>query len=184
MILIMGLPGAGKSVQSQLIQDRLGLQWLSTGELFRKTDDVDIRATMERGELISDEQTSRMVGDHLKTIGYDQTFLLDGFPRTVSQAKWLLEHADEINKHIRCVLFLTVDEEVAARRLSDRGRGDDSEAARIKRNQEAQKVQPTLEYLRNAGVEIVEIDANGTVDEIFANISEAIGERVPDVHES
>lgn len=183
MILIMGLPGAGKSVQSQMIQDRLGLHWLSTGELFRKTDDVDIRQTMERGELVSDEQTSRMVGDHLKKIGYDQTFLLDGFPRTVSQAKWLIDHADGINKHIRFVLFLTVDEDIAAQRLSDRGRGDDTEAARIKRNQEARKVEPTLEYLKNEGIEVVEIDANGTVEEIFNHISEAVSERLPDANQ-
>ena len=183
MILIMGLPGAGKSVQSQLIQERLGLHWLSTGELFRNTDDVDIKATMARGELVSDEQTSRMVGDHLKEIGYDQTFLLDGFPRTVSQARWLVEHADEIGKHIRLVLFLTVSEEVAAERLSERGRKDDSEAARIKRNQEAQKVQPTLEYLKSQGIEVVEIDANSDIETIFRSIAEEVRARVPDANQ-
>ncbi len=178
MILIMGMPGAGKSVQSEMIQEKLGFHWLSTGQLFRRTNDPEIKKIMESGALVSDEQVSDMVGKHLKHIGYDSTFLLDGFPRTVDQAKWLINHGNEIKKHIKLVLYLVVSDETAIDRLGDRGRADDSEESIAIRRKEAQKIMPTLEYLREAGVVVEEIDANGTLEDIFEQISSVIGMHV------
>lgn len=178
MILIMGMPGAGKSVQSDLIQSRLGFHWLSTGQLFRETNDPEIKAIMESGGLVDDAMTARMVGDKLKEIGYDSTFLLDGYPRTVDQAQWLLSHADEINKHIKLVLYLRVSGDTAMERLGSRGRADDTESSIAQRRREAEKILPTIDYLRKNGVPVEEIDANGTVDDIFKRISKKISEYV------
>lgn len=141
-------------------------------------DDVDIVETINRGVLIEDDVVCQLVGEQLKQIGFDKSILLDGFPRTVPQAKWLLEHADEINKHIKLVIYLTVDDEVAAMRLDNRGRVDDSEAARVQRDQEATRIVPTLEYLKQAGVGVLEIKANGSVEEIFEEVSAAIKEKL------
>lgn len=178
MILIMGLPGAGKSVQSELIQERLGFHWLSTGKLFRETEDPEIKAIMTSGALVSDEQTSRMVGDKLKQIGYDSTFLLDGFPRNEVQARWLYDHMEEVGKHVQLILYLVVDPAVSAERLGSRGRADDSEEAQKKRLEEARKIQPAIDYMHERGVPVVRIDANGTVEEIFEQIKSAVGEHI------
>ena len=176
MIIITGMPGAGKTVQGQLIRDRLGFHWLSTGELFRSTNDPEIKAIMESGGLVNDEQVSRMVGDKLREVGYDSTYLLDGYPRTVAQAEWLLAHAKEISKTIKLVLYMVVSDETALERLGDRGRADDSAKAVAQRQKEAQKIAPTITAIREAGVPVVEIDANRTVEEIFADIKQTVAE--------
>lgn len=176
MILIMGLPGAGKSVQSELIRDRLGFHWLSTGQLLRETQDHNVLAIQKSGALVDDETISKMVGDKLREVGYDTTFLLDGFPRTVRQAEWLVAHGKEIDKHIKLVLYLIVDEKVTLERLSKRGRSDDNEKTIEKRREEAKKIEPTLGYLKEHGVPVKEIDANGSVEETFIQIKESIAE--------
>lgn len=178
MVIITGMPGAGKTVQGQLIRDEIGFHWLSTGELFRSTNDPEIKAIMQRGDLVSDEHVSKMVGNKLKEIGYDKTFLLDGYPRTVDQAQWLLDHAEEIKKTIKLVLFMVVDEQTALDRLGDRGRPDDQASALAQRQKEAQKIAPTIERLKQAGVPVEEIDANRTVEEIFEDIKRAVGKHI------
>jgi adenylate kinase len=174
VILIMGMPGAGKSVQSQLVQDKLGFHWLSTGQLFRETRDPEIKEIMDSGGLVNDGHVSKMVGAKLKEVGYDSTFLLDGYPRTIPQAEWLLSHGEEIEKHIKLVLYLVVSDKTAMERLGDRGRPDDSARAIAQRQKEAEKIVPTIERLREGGVPVEEIDANGTVEEIFENIKHTI----------
>lgn len=178
MILIVGMPGAGKSEQSQMIQERLGLHWLSTGNLFRETDDPEINEIMESGALVEDKHVFKLVEDKLKSVGYDETFLLDGFPRTVDQAQWLLDHANEIDKHIRFILFLGVDDAVAMERLGGRGRDDDTAEALEIRKQEARKIEPTIEFLKRQGIEIVDIDANATIEGVFEQIKTAIESRI------
>lgn len=178
MILIMGMPGAGKSVQSQLIEEKLGFHWLSTGNLFRETNDPEIKEIMESGALVEDKHVCRMVGDKLKSVGYDSTFLLDGFPRTVEQAEWLLEHGEEIEKHVKLVLYLVVDDEVAMERLGDRGRDDDAEETIAVRKKEAEKILPTIEYLADQDIPIEEISANGSIEDIFELIKATVAEYV------
>lgn len=176
MILITGLPGAGKSVQSELIRDRMGFHWLSTGQMLRNSNDPQIIADLKTGLLLDNDLIFHMVGDRLRQSGYDTTFLLDGFPRTVDQAKWLIEHGREINKHIKLVLYLVVDEAIALERLSGRGRLDDNQATIKKRREEAKKIKPTLDYLEKQGVPIKSIDANGDEEATFAQIKTAIAE--------
>lgn len=170
----MGLPGAGKSVQSGLIRDRLGFHWLSTGQLLRDTKDAEVSAVQQSGALVNDELMFKLVGNELKEVGYDTTFLLDGFPRTVEQAEWLIKHGRENGKHIRLVLYLKVDEKIAIERLGNRGRPDDQAETIKKRQEEARKIEPTLAYLAKQGIRVAEIAANGDVESIFKQIKAAV----------
>ena len=175
MIIIMGMIGAGKTVQSQLIQNRLGFHWLSTGQILRDTEDKEILAVHDRGEFVDDEMVIRVVSQKLKAEGYDKDFLLDGFPRNLTQAKWLIEHSEEIDKHVRAVLFLDVDEEVSTERLASRGRGDDTrEAIKKRREQQQEKAKPMIDYLKSCGIPFEHIDANRSVEEVFESIKEAV----------
>ncbi len=170
----MGLPGAGKSVQSELIRDRLGYHWLSTGQMLRNTADPEILAVQKSGALVNDQQMFRLVGNKLREIGYDKDFLLDGFPRTVEQAKWLVTHGKDINKQVQLVLYMVVDDEVAAQRLGGRGRADDGKETIKKRREEAKKIQPTINYLKSQGIPAVEIEANGDIESIFSRVKKAV----------
>lgn len=174
MIIIMGMPGAGKTVQSQKVQDELGFHWLSTGEMLRETKDEEVLKVQASGALVDDQMVIRIVRQKLKDEGYDKTFLLDGFPRNIKQAKWLVEHGEEVGKHIKAVLFLDVSEDTAQERLGDRGREDDTEAALAKRQKEQRKLQPMVEYMKESGVPVEKIDANGSVEEVFSSIKSAI----------
>lgn len=174
MVIIMGLPGAGKTVQSQLIQDKLGFHWLSTGQMLRESEDPDVLAVQATGALVDDDLVIRVVRDRLKKDGYDKDFLLDGFPRNVDQAQWLVSHGDEINKHVRLILFMDVDEKVANERLGGRGRSDDTAAALQKRHEEQKKLIPMLDYLKDKSIPVVTIDANRTVEEIFESIKQVL----------
>lgn len=174
MIIIMGMPGAGKTVQSQKIQDELGFHWLSTGQMLRDSKDPEVLAVQASGALVNDELVMRIVKDRLSHEGFDKTFLLDGFPRTKQQAEWLVGHSAEIDKHLRLVLFMDVDEKVANERLGGRGRNDDTAAALAKRHKEQQKLFPMMDYLREVGIPVETIDANRTVDEIFESIKAAL----------
>jgi len=178
VIIIMGMPGAGKTVQSQLIQDKLGFHWLSTGQMLRDAKDPEVLEVQATGALVNDEMVMRIVGQRLKLEGYDKTFLLDGFPRNADQAKWLVSHGDEVGKHIKAILFLDVDEEVASERLDDRGREDDSTSALAKRREEQKKIEPMLEFLRSKDIPVKEVDANRTVEEIFESIKKALDKYV------
>lgn len=178
MVIIMGLPGAGKTVQSQMIQEKLGLHWLSTGQMLRESEDPDVLAVQASGALVNDELVTRIVRDRLEKEGYDHEFLLDGFPRNTFQAEWLVDHARDIDKGIKLVLFMDVDEDVANKRLGGRGRKDDTEAALAKRHEEQKKLAPMLAYLKEIGTPVEVIDANRTVDEIFTSVKNAIAKYI------
>lgn len=175
MVIIMGLPGAGKTVQSQLIQDKLGFHWLSTGQMLRDSDDPEVHAVQRSGALVNDQLVIKVVRDRLKKEGYDKTFLLDGFPRNTDQAEWLVGHTDEIDKHIRVILFMDVDENIANERLGGRGRADDGAEALKKRHAEQKKLVPMLDYLKKRGIPVEKVDANRTVDQIFKSIHQVLG---------
>ncbi len=174
----MGMPGAGKTVQSHKVRDELGFHWLSTGQMLRESQDPEVLRVQATGALVDDELVTRIVGENLKKEGYDKTFLLDGFPRNAQQAQWLVEHGEDVGKHIRAVLFLDVDEEVATERLGGRGRDDDNHEALAKRREEQQKLEPMLAYLRSINVPIETIDANRSVEEIFESIKTALSKYV------
>ncbi len=183
MIIIMGMIGAGKTVQSQLLRDRLGFHWLSTGQILRETKDAEVQTVLSKGALVDDKMVVRIVGQKLKDEGYDKDFLLDGFPRNAWQAKWLIEHAEDINKHVKAVLFLDVDESVSAERLSGRGRADDTEEAIRKRREEHKKLQPMLEYIEDCGIPVEKIDANRSVEEVFVSVKQVIAKYYGDLNE-
>jgi adenylate kinase len=94
-IVLLGPPGAGKGTQAKLIAAHYGIPHISTGDILRSNvaQGTELgrkaKAVMERGELVSDDLVNGMVADRIKQPDCDRGFVLDGFPRTVAQAKWL-----------------------------------------------------------------------------------------------
>ncbi|HEY1525129.1 MAG TPA: adenylate kinase [Candidatus Angelobacter sp.] len=94
-IVLLGAPGAGKGTQAKLIAGHYGIPHISTGDILRdnvaRGTDLGRKAkrVMERGDLVSDDLVNGMVADRIKQPDCDRGFVLDGFPRTVAQAKWL-----------------------------------------------------------------------------------------------
>lgn len=120
---MLGLAGAGKGTQGQILKDELSLSFLSSGDLFRyhqnEGTDLGMLAEnyMKNGELVPDEITINMILDGVNTVG-SGGFVLDGFPRTLSQAE-ALDRA-LIHESIDCVVYIRVNEDELLIRLTDR----------------------------------------------------------------
>ncbi|MGH8833794.1 MAG: adenylate kinase [Actinomycetes bacterium] len=125
-IVLVGPPGAGKGTQAQFIASNLSIPKISTGDIFRTNVShgtelgKEARAYMERGDLVPDSVTIAMVRDRLAEGDAADGFLLDGFPRTLHQAKVLDEMLDELGDRLDVVLELVVDDDEVVRRLSGR----------------------------------------------------------------
>src|SRR5690348_17317086 len=108
MILFFGPAGAGKSVQGQMLAARNGWRWLSTGQLLRDTHDSELFKEMQTGKLVSSDKVNKLMGEALKRAKDIDHVILDGYPRELSQAKWLVDHEPEHERSIQVVIVLEV----------------------------------------------------------------------------
>lgn len=176
MIIFMGVAGSGKSVQGRLLADRLALPWLSTGEFLRMLISGQDRKDMVAGKLLNDRQIIKLVQKIFNIAdAAHQEFVLDGFPRTTSQADWLLNQVKHGQLSVTAVVHLVADEKAVAKRLIDRGRQDDTPQAISERFKEyEQSSKPILDHFEEAGVPVIKIDGEGEVEEIHERIREAL----------
>ena len=126
IIVVMGPPAAGKGTQCKLIAEHLGLPHISTGALLREalasgeSLGAVARPFLDRGELIPDDAMSAIVKERLHEPDTSQGAILDGFPRTVDQARKLGEVLTGMGRRIDAVIYLRVPLEVVLERVSHR----------------------------------------------------------------
>ena len=181
--LIFGPPGSGKGTQAARIEQEFGLTHLSTGDILRaeakRGGELGREAAkMARGELVPDDLVDRIVESRLRQEGAGDV-LLDGFPRTLEQARVLDTILESEGRAVELVLALEVPEEELVRRLLHRAevenRVDDTPEAIGERLEEYRELtMPVLDHYRGLGVRVEEIDAHGTVDDVAARITKAL----------
>ena len=167
----MGVAGSGKSVQGRWVADELGLPWLSTGEFLRMLVTGERRIEMLAGKLLDDSEMIELADKIFHMIDVKQEFILDGFPRTIAQADWLIaQHKAELIT-ITNVLHIEADEEVVASRLLGRGRQDDTEEAISSRFSEYKSITlPLIKDLEEHGIVVHHINGEGTPKDVHAQI--------------
>lgn len=171
----MGVPGSGKSVQGKLLADRLALPWLSTGEFLRMLIAGEKRKDMLEGKLLEDQEIIGLVRKIFNLVDTTQEFVLDGFPRTVAQADWLLSQVKHGQLHINGVINLKASEAAVEKRLLGRGRQDDTKAAIIERFTEYEdSIKPILEHFKAANIPVYDIDGEQPIEIVSQNILEAV----------
>lgn len=171
MIVFFGPAGAGKSVQGQILAARHGWRWLSTGQLLRETKNEEMVAHLKTGKLVSDDQVNALIGEALRDAKDINHVVLDGYPRKMSQAEWLIENQPMHERIIDIVVVLEVPRNEIIRRMMLRGRADDTEEAIEERLQiYRREMYPVLGYLSDHGVHVAHIDGTGTVGQVHDRI--------------
>ena len=175
MIIFFGPAGAGKSVQGQMLAARNGWRWLSAGQLLRDTHDIELIKQMQSGKLVNSEQVNQLMGDAIKRSANIDRVILDGFPREMSQAQWLINNQSHHGRDIQLVVVLEVPKSELLKRLEVRGRADDvpeviDERLKIYRTE----IYPILTYLTEQDAPIVHIDGVGTVGQVHDKIMEEL----------
>jgi len=126
IIVLFGPPGAGKGTQAERISREMGIPHIATGDMFReavaKGTELGRKAQeyMRRGELVPDEIVNEMVRERISMPDCSRGFILDGYPRTVNQAKALDEMLAEMGRKVDVVLNLSVSDDEVVKRLSYR----------------------------------------------------------------
>jgi len=141
-LVLFGPPGAGKGTQANFLKEKYKLVHISTGDVFRynikNATELGLHAKsfMDKGQLVPDDVTIKMLGAEVDTNPEANGFIFDGFPRTVAQAEALAKLMKEKNTEVSAMIALEVDDEVLVERLLERGktsgRKDDADEAIIR----------------------------------------------------
>ena len=171
MIIFFGPVGAGKSVQGELLAEKFGWKWLSTGQMFRTSEDPEVKQILASGELIDDQTTFGVVKEAFAREKDAERVILDGFPRTMPQAEWLLNDGNELGRNVAVVIAIDVSDETIVERLAGRGREEDT-PEKIKRRMEIYRsnTNPILDYFGDHKVAVLHVKGEGSVEEIHAKI--------------
>ena len=182
-IVLLGAPGAGKGTQGVALAERFGVPHVSSGELLRAEMDSDselgrlVRGSVSRGELVPDELVLSVVGRAVNEAMETGGYILDGFPRTVEQAKRAFELAVPAGVDADYVVYLAVPDDMVRERLAGRheGRVDDGDPAVVQRRLELfhAETEPLLQFYRDRGI-LQEVDARGTPEEVREKVLAAV----------
>jgi len=172
-IILIGIQGAGKSTQGNLLSEKLNIPYLSSGHIFRQMAKEKsplgrfMKEVLNSGALVPDEKVVPIIEEYLKKPEYEKGYILDGFPRTVPQAK-------QFSNGVDCVIYLNVSDKEALWRLAgrvDEGVREDNTLQAIKKRIDSfhKFTKPVLTHYRRRGI-LEEVDGEQSIKTIFREI--------------
>lgn len=199
-LVLLGLPGAGKGTQAKRIAEEYHLTAISTGETLREatkekdTFGLRVQEYMNKGELVPDEWINSLVKSRLQAKNVENGFVLDGYPRTLQQAKMLEAYLQSQNQNLDAVFFLDVSQDTLRHRLAQRGNLRSKEKqgnSQIESKREKIRLDDKPEVIENRlhiNKELMEslinfykernllyvINGEGDFDNVFDNINEGL----------
>ena len=177
-MLLIGAPGAGKGTQAKLIAERFHIAHISSGDLLRThvqentTIGRAAREFLAKGDLVPDAIVMDMLRKPVVAASEDGGYVLDGFPRTVEQAKAAYETAQELGVAVEVAVYLEVPTAELTRRLLARGRGKDDTPEVIEHRLEVFEAmtRPMLDYYADRE-ELITVNGARPVPEVFWSIT-------------
>ena len=177
-MLLIGAPGAGKGTQAMLIAERFGIAHISSGDLLRMHVEQDTtigraaKKYLAKGDLVPDAIVMDMLRKPVVTASEAGGYVLDGFPRTVEQAKAAYETAQELGVAVEVAIYLDVPTEELTRRLLARGRGKDDTPEVIAHRLEVFEAmtRPMLDYYAERE-ELITVNGARPIPEVFWSIT-------------
>jgi adenylate kinase len=183
-IILFGPPGAGKGTQAKRIQTAYNIPQLSTGEIFRHhirnntSLGTKARSYIERGKLVPDDIVLGLVEETIKEEKYRNGYILDGFPRTVTQAEEFDAILKKRGESIDAFIGLEVPKEELVNRLTSRGEGrldDDPEKIKVRLQVYHQETAPVMHYYAERGL-YHEINGTGSIEDIAERIQDVLNQ--------
>lgn len=185
-IVLFGPPGSGKGTQAKFLEEKFNLKQLSTGDMFRYNlkNQTDLgklaQSFMDKGHLVPDEVTTKMLREELTMHNGFAGFIFDGYPRTTAQAESLDQILrEDLNQEVSVCLSLRVDDEILVNRLLERGkesgRADDANETVIRERilEYYKKTDEVAEHYKTQG-KYVEVNGVGEIGEITAKLAAEI----------
>lgn len=182
IITLFGPPGAGKGTQAQRLSAKFNIPHLSTGDMLRDIAKSHskigqaIAETLAQGHFVSDEMALDMVKERISRPDCAQGFILDGFPRTVPQARDLSALLASLDRTLTAAICLEVPDKILTQRIlgraqdSDEARSDDKPAIIRERLEVYRlKTSPVLDLFRNQG-RLAVVDGNRLPDQVFEDL--------------
>lgn len=176
MIILFGPAGSGKSTQGRIIAEKYGWVWLSVGQVLRDTG--MFRETLKQGGLVDDNEVIRLMNREMeKADANGAEAVLDGYPRDITQAKWMAENG--VLRKISLAIVLEVPVEELFQRIEKRGREDDTKEVVERRFRVFhENIDGILPILRENDVKVVRVDGVGEFEEITERIQEVLKEEL------
>ena len=185
-IILLGAPGSGKGTQSIILNKKLGLVQLSTGEIIRENIEkktklgLQVKNLVDNGEFVSDEIILSIISKRISEDDCSKGFILDGFPRNLNQASKFDEILLENDKKIDFVIELNVSKENLYKRIENRAtvsneaRADDKEEILKNRlNIYDEQTKPLVPYYKKAELHY-EVDGMKSINEISLEIEKIL----------
>jgi len=172
-LVLLGSPGSGKSTQAKILADFLNVPCLTIGNLLsyisksNTKEGREIKEAMEKGVLVNNELTLKILNKQLNSSSYKDGMIIDGFPRNIEQARGFNFKLDK-------VLYINVTDEESKKRLLKRRRKDDNLSV-IKKRLEVYctETKPVLDFYKEKGI-LLEIDGEREIKEIHQDILEKL----------
>ncbi len=179
-LIFLGPPGAGKGTQAVILSNSYQIPHISTGDILRAAVKAETplgikaRSYMDAGELVPDELILDLIKERLGRSDTKEGWILDGFPRNVSQAKFLEKLLQELQLAADCVLNLEVPDEILVERLLERNRKDDNETT-IRRRLEVyhQDTVPVISFYSDRGI-LKAVNGNNSLEGVTAVLTTII----------
>jgi adenylate kinase len=183
-VLLLGPQGSGKGTQAKRIQAEYGIPHIATGEILREAIAAEtdlgrrVQPIVESGQLVPDDLMIDLIRERVAEDDAEDGFILDGFPRTLPQANALDEMLADIGRDLSIVFGFHLDDEIGIERMTKRAqienRKDDTPEAIAQRLElYHRETEPLIGHYRAQG-NLIGIHADRTVDEVFAEIQEAL----------